>query len=235
MKKASLVLLLAFLIFSCGKKESDLTVIGHIKGLQKGTVYLQQLKDTALVVLDSVAIQGEGNFELHSALEEAEVLYLLLDKNGAEDSRISFFADKGITEINTNLKRFAFDAKIKGSKQQEKLEEFNSILSKFNNQSLELIKTQFEANRSGDAELIAAREKEAENLLKRKYLYAINFAVTNKDSEVAPYVALAEIFDANTNYLDTIYNALPAHIAASKYGKQLKTYIKERKTEEEKN
>jgi len=231
MKRASLILL-ALLIFSCGKKESDLTVIGHIKGLQKGTVYLQQLKDTTLVVLDSLEIQGDGNFELQSALDEPEVLYLRLDKNGAEDSRISFFANKGVTEINTTLKRFAYDAKINGSKQQEKLEEFNAILSKFNNQNLELIKSRFEAQQSGNTELIEARELEAKNLLKRKYLYAINFAVNNKDSEVAPYIALAEIFDANTNYLDTIYNALPKHIAASKYGKQLDTYIKNRKAEE---
>ncbi len=231
MKKASF-LLIVLLILSCGKKESDLTVIGQIKGLQKGTVYLQQLKDTTLVVLDSLEIQGEGTFELHSSLEEPEVLYLLLDKNGAENNRISFFADKGITEINTSLKRFSYDAKIVGSKQQEKLEEFNAILLKFNNQNLELIKTRFEAQQSGDADLIATREQEANNLLKRKYLYAINFAVTNKDSEVAPYIALAEIFDANTNYLDTIYNALPKHIASSKYGKKLDTYIKKRKAEE---
>jgi len=231
MKKASLILL-AILIFSCGKKESDLTVIGHIKGLQKGTIYLQQIKDTTLVVLDSLEIQGDGTFELQSALAEPEMLYLRLDKNGAEDSRISFFANKGITEINTSLKRFVFDAKIKGSKQQEKLEEFNAMLSKFNNQNLELIKTRFEAQQSGDAELIKAREEEANSLLKRKYLYAINFAVTNKDSEVAPYIALAEIYDANTKYLDTIYNVLPKHIAASKYGKQLDIYIKKRKAEE---
>ena len=74
-----------------------------------------------------------------------------------------------------------------------------------------------------------------EKLLKRKYLYAINFAINNKSSEVAPYVALSEIYDANVQYLDTIYKALPEDISKSKYGKQLDTFIKDIKVAEAKN
>ncbi|NOY46837.1 MAG: DUF4369 domain-containing protein [Chlorobi bacterium] len=232
MKHASLILAV-LLIFSCGEKESDLTVTGTIKGLKKGTIYLQQLKDSTLVVLDSLVVNGEQPFELHSDLEEPEVLYLMLDKNGAENSRIAFFADRGITEINTTLKRYGFNPKIKGSKQQEKLEEFNSIISKFNNQRLELIKEQFEAQLSKDTSKINAVNKKAENILKRKYLYAINFALNNKDSEVSPYIAIAEIYNANIKYLDTIYNTLPKDIANSKYGKELDLHIKKRKQEEQ--
>lgn len=232
MKHASFFLIV-LLIFSCGKKESDLTVTGTIKGLKKGTIYLQQLKDTTLVILDSLVVNGEQPFELHSDLEEPEVLYLMLDKNGAENSRIAFFADKGITEINTTLKHYGFNPKIKGSKQQEKLEEFNSIISKFNNQNLELIKERFEAQLSKDTSKINAVNKKAENILKRKYLYAINFALNNKDSEVSPYIAIAEIYNANIKYLDTIYNTLPKDIANSKYGKELDLHIKKRKQEEQ--
>ena len=231
MKTTSLILAI-ILIFSCSKKESDLTVTGTIKGLKKGTLYLQQLKDSTLVVLDSLVINGEQPFKLQSNLEEPEVLYLMLDKNGADNSRIAFFADKGATEINTTLKHYAFNPKIKGSKQQQKLEEFNDIISKFNNQSLEIIKEQFEAQQSKDTSKANAINKKAENILKRKYLYAINFALNNKDNEVAPYVALAEIYNANIKYLDTIYNALPERIANSKYGKELNLFITERKQEE---
>ena len=45
--------------------------------------------------------------------------------------------------------------------------------------------------------------------------------MNNKDSEVAPYIALSEVFDANIKYLDTLYNVLPKDIALSKYGKEL--------------
>lgn len=231
MKKLSFLLVL-LLIVSCSKTESNLTVTGTIKGLKKGTVYLQQLKDTTLVVLDSMVINGEQPFTLQSYIEEPEVLYLMLDKNSAEDSRILFFADKGTTEINTTLKNYAFSPIIKGSAQQEKYAEFKKMISQFNNKNLEIIKEQLEAQASGDTSAINEKTEEANSLLKRKYLYAINFAVNNKESEVAPYIALAEIFDANIKYLDTIYSVLPKHIADSKYGKRLDSYIKQRKEDE---
>tara|TARA_R110002073_G_scaffold292033_2_gene457196 strand:+ start:7093 stop:7794 length:702 start_codon:yes stop_codon:yes gene_type:complete len=231
MKNASIVLVI-LLIFSCSKKEADLTVTGTIKGLKKGTVYLQQLKDSSLVVLDSMVINGEQAFTLKSDLEEPEVLLLMLDKNSSKESRIAFFADKGITEISTTLKDFPFKHSIKGSSQQEKYTEFKKMIAQFNNKNLDIIKAQIEAQVSGDTAEANAKTNEANNLLKRKYLYAINFAINNKDSEVAPYVALSEIYDANTKFLDTIYKALPKHIANSKYGLELDTFIKQRKQED---
>ena len=231
MKKTFLLLVIIF-TFSCTKKEPDLIVTGNIKGLKKGTLYLQKLKDTVLVTLDSLEIIGELQFELHSDLDEPEVLYLTLDKNSSNIHRILFFANKGITEINTTLKRFAYDAKIKGSAQQELYKEYSGIISKFNNQQLDLIKSRFEAQQSGNDSLIEATNFDADNLIKRKYLYTVNFALNNIDSEVAPYVTLAEIYDANIKYLDTIYNSLPKDIANSKYGKALNTHIKKRKEED---
>jgi succinate dehydrogenase flavin-adding protein (antitoxin of CptAB toxin-antitoxin module) len=230
--KRVLIILSLLLIFSCSEKESDLIVIGSIKGLKKGTLYLQKLKDTALVTLDSLEIVGELPFELHSNLEEPEVLYLTLDKNSTNTHRISFFANKGITEINTTLKRFTYDAKINGSVQQERFDEYNKIISKFNNQRLELIKSLFETQQSENDSLIEAANLDTNKLIRRKYLYTVNFALNNKDSEVAPYVALAEIYDANIKYLDTIYNSLPKDIANSKYGKALNEHITKRKKEE---
>ena len=65
--------------------------------------------------------------------------------------------------------------------------------------------------------------------MKRKYLYTVNFAITNKEYEIAPYLAVSEIFDANIKYLDTIYTSLKPKVRKSKYGKALKDYIEERK------
>ena len=229
MKKA-IVLIIVLLTIACGGKEADLTVTGTIKGLKKGTVYLQALRDTTLVMLDSMEMNGEVPFELKSELEEPEVLFLMLDKNSKEDERIAFFADKGLTEINTTLKTYSVSPEINGSSQQEKLAEFKAMISKFNNRNLELIKERFETQQSGDTAAINAKTAEAESLLKRKYLFAINFVMNNKDSEIAPYIALTEVFDANITYLDTIYRSLPKDIAGSLYGNQLEKYIEERRT-----
>ena len=229
--KRALILLSLLLIFSCAEKEPDLIVTGTIKGLKKGTLYLQKFRDTALVTIDSLNINGEQPFEFYNDLEEPEVLFLTLDKKSNNTHRLSFFANKGITEINTSLKRFAYDAEIKGSKQQESYKEYYSIISKFNNQQLELIKSRFEAQKSANDSLIEAANSDLDNLIKRKYLYTVNFALNNVDSEVSPYVAIAEIYDANLKYLDTIYNSLEKDIAKSKYGIELEKHIIKRKEE----
>tara|TARA_R110002033_G_scaffold1173_5_gene11022 strand:- start:1376 stop:1867 length:492 start_codon:yes stop_codon:yes gene_type:complete len=158
MKKIS-VLLVLVLMFSCGKEQHDLTVKTSIKGLKKGTVYLKKVKDTALVTVDSIVVNGNSEFELHSDLESPEVFFLYLDKNSKENDRISFFADKGITEINTTLKNFVFDAKINGSAQQKTWDEYKLMMSRFNERNLDLIKENFEAQKNGDTSKIKSTQK----------------------------------------------------------------------------
>jgi hypothetical protein len=209
-------------------------VTGTIKGLKKGTLYLKKAQDSILVAVDSFAVNGEAPFELYTNLEEPEVMILNLDDNTTSDHTIAFFADKGIIEINTNFKRFSFDAKITGSDQQRRLDEYKAVAHQFDNVSLDLIKEQFEADQSGDTAKINEVIKKTESNLKRKYLYTINFALNNRDSEVAPYLALTEVFDANYRYLDTIYKVLPENILNSKYGLELKEFMNERKAEENK-
>lgn len=234
MKKISLVLLALFLM-ACGKEQHDLTVKANIEGLKKGTLYLKKVEDTTLVIIDSLVVNGNTNIELHSDLDSPEVFYLYLDKNSAEKDRITFFADKGITEINTTLKNFAFEFEIKGSEQQKTFEEYQTVVDKINNRYLYNFKEQFEARKAGDTAKLNILIKESNNSLKRKYLYTVNFALNNKNSEVAPYLALTEIYNARIDYLDTINNSLTPKVKASKYGKELNTFINTIKSTETDN
>ncbi len=227
-----LVLLGLLLIFSCGNDNDKLIVKGNIKGLKKGTIYLKKAKDSTLVTLDSVTINGNSQFELKSKIDIPELYFLYLDKNDNEDERISFFADKGITEINTSLENFVYGAKIKGSKQQEVLEEYLTMMSKFNDKNLELIKENFDASVANDTALANKTKKMHDGLLRRKYLYTVNFAINNKDSEVAPYLALTELYNANIKLLDTINNSLIPPIKSSLYGKKLHAFVSKIKVEE---
>lgn len=212
------------LVISCAKTP-DLTVKTNIKGLKKGAVYLKKIKDTTLITLDSVLINGNSSFELHTSLESPEVLYLFLNKNTDEDDAIAFFADKGVTEINTTLKNFVFDAKIKGSNQHSTWEDYKTMIAKLNSRNLDLIKEKFDTLKAGDTTKLTLINTESNNLLKRKYLYTVNFAINNKDSEVAPYLALTEIYNANIKLLDTINKVLTPEVKASKYGKELQLFI----------
>ncbi|WP_452228214.1 DUF4369 domain-containing protein [Lacinutrix sp. MEBiC02404] len=227
MKKTIFVLALAIL-FSCGK-EQDLTIKVNIKGLKKGTVYLKKAQDTTIITVDSLVIQGEAPIVFNSTLETPEMYFLQLNKNTSDDETISFFADKGITEITTSVKNFGMDAKIKGSKQQKALEEYLLVMSRFNDRNLNLIKEEFDAKVANDTAKIIANTKAYNSLVKSKYLYTVNFAIANKDNEIAPYLALSEIADAQTKWLDTINNVLTPKVKASKYGKELEAFIIERK------
>jgi len=232
--KNFILFLFIITIASCSKtSESDLIVTGSIKGLKKGTVYLKKLEDSSLITLDSASIIGTPDFRLETDLEEPEVLYLVLDKNDTDEGRLDFFANIGRTEINTSLKNFVFDAMIHGSPEQDILQEYKAMDLKYSNKNLDIIKENFDALKDNDT--IKAKEAglQRQSLVKSKYLYTINFALNNKTSRVAPYLALTEIFDARLKYLDTIYTSLPDSIATSKYGEELRKLIEFRKTQEQ--
>ena len=231
MKKIS-ILLFAMLLMACGSETNDLIVKGNIKNLKKGVVYLKKVNDSSLVTVDSVVVNGTSSFQLQSPIESPELFFLYLDKNSAKDKdHIAFFADKGVTEINTTLKNFVVDAKIKGSEQQKTLEEYQAVISKMNESNLDLIKSKLEAFKAGDSIKLDSVTKAQEGLVKRKYLYTVNFALNHKDSEVAPYLALSEIYNARLDLLDTINKSLTPKVKTSKYGKELALFIKQLKTE----
>ena len=237
MKKISVLLLILIGIAACSKKESNLLITGEVKGLKKGTLYLQKIEDTMLVNIDSVVVDGDPQFNMDVYLDSPQMMYLYLEKvdNSQYDDRIEFFADKGEIAIYTSLEKFETGAKVKGSANQEKLQEYRQMISRFNDSNLDLIKESFEAQKVEDDQKLIEIDQKYDRLLKRKYLYTVNFALTNKDLEIAPYLALSEVFDANIKYLDTIYNALEPKIKKSKYGKSLKDFLKERRKEEKLN
>ena len=224
MKKISFIIL-ALLIIACNKEQHDLTIKVTVTGLKKGVLYLKKIKNDNLITVDTIAVNGNSEVELHGPLESAEVFYLFIDKKSSENDKIVFFADKGTTEIKTSLKYFAFDAKIKGSPQQKVFEDYKLMMSRFNDQNLDLIKESIEAKQINDTATINTIQNKFDNLLKRKYLFTVNFALNNKDSEVAPYLALTEIYNAKINLLDTINNSLTPKVKASKYGKDLQAFI----------
>lgn len=221
-----------FLILSCSTKENDLIVKGTIKGLKKGTIYLQKVSDTTFTAVDSVSILGDSSFELLSKLDLPEMYYLYLDKNDDTENRISFFADKGVTEINTTLKNFVFDAKIVGSKQQDVLSEYNKMIKNFNNKSLDLIEAKFEAQKNQDTAKADSLQEVMDRYDRSRFKYALNFAMNHLDSEVTPYIVLADMYNANIKALDTIYNNLDPKVLKSKYGSELKKFIENVKIKE---
>ncbi len=216
------------LVVSCASETANtMTVSGTIKGLKKGTLYLQHVPDTVLITVDSLDIDGDGNFTFKTELESPEIYYLYLDKKDNNDinDRLSFFAEPGLITINTNWNTFDTSAKITGSKSQEKLEEYLKFMSKSNLKGLELIQMMANQDARYSTQELDSLEQVYTRSIQRNYVYAINFAINNKESYVAPYIAVKEIPEANLKYLDSIASVLPPEVSNSKYGKELQAFI----------
>jgi hypothetical protein len=223
-------------IISCNKLEtkSNLHITGNIKGLTKGTLYIQKIVDTSLVAIDTIEINGDSNFTSDLFIKSPEMYYLFLDRGvtNSLDNNLSFFAEAGTIDIQTSLDYFNSDTKITGSKNQDKYDEFKKITSRFNDENLSLTELKFNAYKNKNFKRVDSIEAKQNLNLKRRYLFTTNFALNNKDFEIAPYVALTEISDINLKYLDTIQKSMTPKIAQSLYGKKLIQFYKERKKQE---
>ncbi|MGY8910592.1 MAG: DUF4369 domain-containing protein, partial [Flavobacteriales bacterium] len=206
---------------------------GQIKGLKKGTLYLQKMKDTLLVSVDSVALLGKDTFTLTDNVDSPVLYYLTFDGN-TTDKRILFFGEAGTITINDKVELFGFNPEIKGSKNQELLDKYNLVSKKFQSQRLEFIKKDFDAKRANDKDLIQKLEADYQKMVKRRVLYTTNFALSNADTEVAPYIALTEMYDASLQMLDTVNNKLSPRVKESDYGKRFQEYLDNIKANQEK-
>lgn len=229
MKKSILAFVSLLLLASCAKNESktNLHITGNIKGLKKGTLYIQRVVDSALVAIDTIAIDGNSAFESNIDLKSPEMLYLFLDRgvSNSLDNNLLFFAEPGNINIETNLDSFLSGAKITGSKNQELYEEYKKVSSRFRDDNLTLLEQKFNALKRKNTKAVDSLSARQDSNTKRRYLYVTNFAINHKDYEIAPYITLSDIYDINLKYLDTIQKSMTPKVAESLYGKKLTEYV----------
>lgn len=238
-KKIIVLVLATATLIACKeekKENTNLHLSGNIEGLSQGKLYIQQLKDSTLAVMDSITIKGDSKFQIDLNIDGPEMLYIFLDRGQTNsiDNNLQFFAEPGNMTIETTLDAFFANAKVTGSKNHDLYVEFNEMKSKFNDKKMALIEHEFknitEKKSNNKDSIIDANNK----LIRKRYLYTANFASIHGDKEIAPYLALTEIADINIRYLDTIESKMKPEVAKSKYGKMLKSYIEERKKTETK-
>ena len=231
MKKIIVFIIVSVVVFACNKEKTNtMLVSGEIKNLKKGVLYLQKINDTLLITVDSISLDGVNTFTLTDEVESPEIYYLTLDRSPSR--QISFFGEKGTITINTKLDKFVFGATINGLTNQQLLDEYYEMKNKFTGKRLDLIKADFDAKKSEDSLIIDSIQSQINNLIKRKYFYTANFAVIHSDNEIAPYLALTELYDAHIALLDTVNNSLSARVKESTYGKKLEKFITDIKSKE---
>lgn len=223
MKSYFSAVLIVLLVFTGCAPEHEMKLTGTVDGLKKGTLLLQKIEDSTLVSIDSIQMTGDETFEFSVSVPSAQVHYVYLRlKNGdLLDERIPFFAEEGEINISTTLEKFGTEYKVTGSKNQEKLEEYKKLMQRYANKNLDIVSLKLKALAEKNDSVYNVLQKQEESLLRSKYLASVNYALAQKDLEIAPYIMVYEIQGITKKYLDTVYKVLPQNIKNSKYGMDL--------------
>lgn len=223
--KKILVIGLLFLIVACSKEKElgNMVVQGKIKGIKKGTLYLKKMRDTLIVSVDSIRLFGKDSFTLTDNITSPEMYFLTLDQN---QSTLSFFGEEGNITVNDQIEKFGISPRIEGSNNQKILEKYKKVANKFQDKQLDLLAANMQAQIDSDIETSQSLRKQAEKQNLKKYIFTINFALNNSDTEAAAYITLTELVNANVKYLDSINNSLTKKVKQSYYGEKLAEFIK---------
>ena len=202
-----------------------MTVKVNVENLKKGNVYLQKVSDSTLINIDSVFVKKNESIILKYKIDSPELFYLNLDISNIEN-RIEFFGEKGEININTSLEKFNSDFNITGSSADSIYRDYLSVIKKFNNQRLDLIKLSFDVAKTETNDSLIKIQNQINSLDKRQYLYNLNYAVSNGDSYISPLIAINEFSDSGKIVLDTIKNSMSNEVLDSKYGKIFNDILK---------
>jgi hypothetical protein len=224
MKKISVIGLLLLIVACSQEKElGNMVVQGKIKGVKKGTLYLKKMRDTLIVSVDSIRLFGKDSFTLTDNITSPEMYFLTLDQN---QSTLSFFGEEGNITVNDQIEKFGISPRIEGSNNQKILEKYKEVANKFQDKQLDLLAANMQAQIDSDIETSQSLRKQAEKQNLKKYIFTINFALNNSDTEAAAYITLTELVNANVKYLDSINNSLTKKVKQSYYGEKLAEFIK---------
>ena len=226
MKKFGILTLVIVFTFCSTPVKKSMLVTGKVEGLRKGKLYLQKMEDSLIVNIDSIYINGQESFQLGDEISSAQFYLLGLSVDDSIYEKIAFFGEKGEIKINTLLRTFGSSAKVEGSTNQALWEEYQGIMRRFNNLNLDNYKSYVNDQDSLTVEQRNERLEQAnQKLLKRKYLYALNFAMNNSDREVAAYIGTYEVNNAVPVLLDSLYRKLSPEVKSSKYGQEFKEQL----------
>ena len=196
-----------------------------IDGFKKGNIYLQKIKDSMLINVDSIFIENKRPIKLQYEINSPEIFYVNMDIS-KNDNRIEFFGEKGEITIKTNLRKFNSELEVSGSFNDSIYRNYLNVIQKFNFERLDLIKLSFKMSQKKELDSVESIENKIENLNKRQYLYSLNYAVSHGNSSVAPFIALSDFSQSSKVILDTIKNSLTKEVIESKYGKILEQFLK---------
>ena len=207
---------------------------GFVDGMKEGTLLLQKTNNNNFITVDSMVVMGDAHFNFSEKIESPELYFLSLKIQNVdrEVGAIAFFAEPGDMTINTSLNNFLENAIITGSENQKKYTQYKTLIKRYSDRNKDLTQLLISAAEAKKIKVIDSIDTLQKRVLAGSYLATVNFALNNKDYEIAPFLALSEIYNANPKYLDTINSSLNPKIKASTYGVALKEFIEQTKSQD---
>jgi hypothetical protein len=133
--------------------------------------------------------------------------------------------------INSSWNKFEKDAVITGSKNQDIYTVYKKNSDQLNKEYTELVKRSMSlTDQTRTLAITDSINTAYDKYLRKKVLYAINYAQLHKEKEVAAYILVSEASEANPTLLDSVYQKMPKKIQTTVYGKQLSELIKSYKS-----
>ncbi len=219
------ILLMIAVLFGCQSNKNKLDLNFQVKGLKKGKITLKKLNDSSYFKIDSFTVKGNEIINFTYGLKEPEMLFLDLDfTDGSETKSLSFFAENNKMDVITSLDNYGYNVLVKGSRNDSILRDYISINKKFNDEKLNLFERSFANSKTNNTDSLKIIENSIININTRQFLHNANYAVRNANYEIAPYIAVTDLFESK-KILDTVYKSLKADIKNSKYALQLKSLI----------
>lgn len=236
MKQLSLLFISSLLLINCTTtpKANQMRLSGFVDGMKEGTLLLQKTNNNNFITVDSMVVKGDAHFNFSEKIESPELYFLSLKIQNVdrEVGAIAFFAEPGDMTINTTLNNFLENAIITGSENQKKYTQYKTLIKRYSDRNKDLTQLLISAAEAKNIKDIDSIDTLQKRVLAGSYLATVNFALNNKDYEIAPFLALSEIYNANPKYLDTIYSSLNPKIKASTYGVALKEFIEQTKSQD---
>ena len=225
MKKIISFFVITVIMSACSSKPKYV-VKGNIKGSDSITFYLQKRDAGKLISIDS-AVSKKGSFTMKGgAVDYPQVIQLVA---GNSKKRTSFYLENSEITITGSLDSL-FNAKIAGSKTQDQYKSFldsNKPLSDSYSQTFTEYQT---ASQAGNAEKVAALEKQVDSIQTEMINLQKNFVRNNPSSYVSPSILASLSYDMEASEIESMINGLDTLVASVPQIRLLKERVAVMKT-----
>ena len=145
---------------------------------------------------------------------------------------IEIFTLSGFSESTGSYKR-SFE--VKGKENIKLMKEFQSFEKQFLSRREELNDVRKILIQLNEPERVDSIQGLLQSLTLKSYLFTANFAINNADFEIAPYLALTKISDAQLPILESIEEKLSPQVRKSKHGKRFIEFLENKKRKDSTN